>query len=80
MKRNLTNVIIWGIVSLLWIGLAVWRLVDHEAGLLIGMTVGVAFLSSVCFVLNLLRYIKDGRAASKGAAAPTESKDDTASL
>ena len=65
MKNALINTIIWGIVSVLWTVLAVWRVLDNEETLSLVFTIITAVLSLVCFVLNLIRFVRERRAQKR---------------
>ena len=65
MKNALINTIIWGIVSILWTVLAVWRVLDNDETLSLVFTIITAVLSLVCFVLNLIRFVRERRAQKR---------------
>ena len=60
MKRGMriANVIIWGILSLIWIGLTVTKIISGDELWLILMNAFVAALTLVDFVIHLVFLIK----------------------
>lgn len=62
MKNTLINAIIWGLVAPLWCALAVWRILDMQEAWVIALTLLTAALSVVCFVLHLVRLLRERRA------------------
>ncbi len=72
MKNTLINTIIWGIVSILWTVLAVWRVLDNEETPFLVFNIITAVLSVVCFVLNLIRFVRERRAQKRQEVAALE--------
>ena len=75
MKNALINTIIWGIVSVLWTVLAVWRVLDNAETLSLVFTIITAVLSLVCFVLNLIRFVRERRAQKRQETAALEADE-----
>ena len=75
MKNALINTIIWGIVSVLWTVLAVWRVLDNEETLSLVFTIITAVLSLVCFVLNLIRFVRERRAQKRQETTALEADE-----
>ena len=58
MKNHLISAIIWAIVSLIWIGLAISKIVSGDDIWIIALNVLVAVLSVINAVLNFRNHIK----------------------
>ena len=69
MKNSWINVIIWGLVAPLWCALAAWRIVEARGAWVIALTLLTAVLSVVCFVLWLVRLLRERRAIRQQNAA-----------